>query len=611
MKTAIIRRARELGASLLTVLSICTVISLGVAGYLTLITQQSRMSARSQVWNMAIAVSEAGVEEGLQKLNSSTNLNAADGWTASGPMYSLTRTLPDGNSYTVEIDNSSPNTPTITSRAVIDYSNIAQNAPTVFLATAGAPSLNQPITRAVKVKTIRSNMLLGSMVAKKSIDLNGQGILSNSFDSGDPAKSTNGHYDPSKVGDKGDVASNEGIVGIISVGNATIYGHVHTGPGGTADLGSQGAVGPIGWTGPGIAPGWATEDANFTFPDTTAPYSSGPGLPAGGDVTSAVGSTNPPTYVNGSATYPGAAPSGYTMSTITTNFTSVTVSAYPGATSGMTTNTTYTSTTNNPGALPGLTVACSSFTTVSSYPGAQPCLSTNSSSITVQNDPGPKPGLIINYKGNGNSKTIASYTYTVYNYTYGSGLTYTYPTYTYTHSTLSYSYVLYESGTTYTTTTYDHILTSGDYYATSLSGSVYVSGQARLVLPNGLNMSGGDKFVLGPSGSISLYPGGTETTISGNGVVNPSGFAGNFMVYCSTNVTKIALNGNGEFIGVLVAPNANLTLNGGGNADEDFIGAVMANSVKMNGHFKFHYDEALGRLPATGRFLITSWDEIN
>jgi hypothetical protein len=32
--------------------------------------------------------------------------------------------------------------------------------------------------------------------------------------------------------------------------------------------------------------------------------------------------------------------------------------------------------------------------------------------------------------------------------------------------------------------------------------------------------------------------------------------------------------------------------------------------VTMNGQFKFHYDEALGRQPATGRFLIGAWDEV-
>ena len=62
-------RARKQAASLVTVLVICAAVSFSVAGYLALITQQSQLSTRSQTWNMAITVSEAGVEEGLQQLN--------------------------------------------------------------------------------------------------------------------------------------------------------------------------------------------------------------------------------------------------------------------------------------------------------------------------------------------------------------------------------------------------------------------------------------------------------------------------------------------------------------------------------------------------------------
>ena len=99
-------------------------------------------------------------------------------------------------------------------------------------------------------------------------------------------------------------------------------------------------------------------------------------------------------------------------------------------------------------------------------------------------------------------------------------------------------------------------------------------------------------------------------TVGGNGVINPSGFAGNFILYSTANVIDFTLNGNGEYTGVLVAPEANVTMNGGGNANLDFTGCLMVNSVGMNGLFKFHYDEALGRMPAKGRYLITSWDEI-
>ncbi|HEX5221700.1 MAG TPA: collagen-binding domain-containing protein [Verrucomicrobiae bacterium] len=582
----ILSQRHQHAASLVTVLVACGIVSMSIAGYLALITQQSQLSARSQTWNMAIAISEAGVEEGLEHLNSNSADLGADNWNAEGPIYSRTRTFPDGNSYTVTIDNTQPISPTITSRAYISTRGFAQNRPQVFVAAAGINlGASQPLTRAVRVTTSRSGLFLAAMVAKKSIDLNGNGILTDSFDSTLPALSTNGKYDPAKAGDLGDVASNAGIIGVVSVQNANIYGHVHTGPGGTATVGSQGAVGSHAWQSAGnkgIQPGWATEDANFTFPDTTAPYSTGLPPLKDQDIVSPVGVATNVTYVNGTPTFPLAAPSGYTLSPIVTNSATITSTVYPGSKSGMITNTSYNTVTTYPGAIPGLVTNYASFTTVSSYPG-------------------PTPGLTTNYNGSGKK---------IMGYSYATSFNYTYPTYAYRYPELTYSYNLYSGTIQYATNHFDYVLQSGDYYATELTGKVYVGGKARLVLPNGLNMSGNDQFVLGMLGHLTMYVGGNSLTVGGNGVLNPNGFAGNFIVYAAPSVTTFTLNGNGEFTGVIVAPNAHAQMNGGGNAVQDFIGALMVNSVKMNGHFQFHYDEALARMPATGRFLITSWDEI-
>ncbi len=124
----------------------------------------------------------------------------------------------------------------------------------------------------------------------------------------------------------------------------------------------------------GIQPGWATEDANFTFPDTTAPYSSGLPPLEDQDIVTPIGSTTNTTFVNGSPTYPSAPPSGATMSPVVTNTATVTATSYPGPKTGMTTNTTYTTVGTYPGAISGLVTNNAGFTTVSSYPGPQPGL---------------------------------------------------------------------------------------------------------------------------------------------------------------------------------------------------------------------------------------------
>jgi len=134
-------------------------------------------------------------------------------------------------------------------------------------------------------------------------------------------------------------------------------------------------------------------------------------------------------------------------------------------------------------------------------------------------------------------------------------------------------------------------------------------------MPNGLNMNGNDTITIDTSGSLTLYSGGNNMTIGGNGsintgVINKTGYAANFIAYATSTVTSFTLNGNGTFTGVLVAPSANTRMNGSGSGVDDFTGALLVNSVQMNGHFRFHYDEALARINNSGRFLITSWDEI-
>src|SRR5882672_783086 len=56
---------------------------------------------------------------------------------------------------------------------------------------------------------------------------------------------------------------------------------------------------------------------------------------------------------------------------------------------------------------------------------------------------------------------------------------------------------------------------------------------------------------------------------------------------------KLSLSGNGQFTGAIYAPNADLSLGGGGNEVWDFVGSSVTRSVTLNGHYNFHYDEQL------------------
>src|SRR5215472_15778776 len=124
MRIHIVHKSKQRGSALLTTLFICTLLSLGLAGYLTLVEQQNVLSARSQTWNLAMAIVEAGVEDGLQQYN--LNKDNLAGLQSNGynpgtnaNTYIKTNALDDGNSYTVTIDVSNWQQPLVTSVASV------------------------------------------------------------------------------------------------------------------------------------------------------------------------------------------------------------------------------------------------------------------------------------------------------------------------------------------------------------------------------------------------------------------------------------------------------------------------------------------------------------
>jgi hypothetical protein len=157
--------------------------------------------------------------------------------------------------------------------------------------------------------------------------------------------------------------------------------------------------------------------------------------------------------------------------------------------------------------------------------------------------------------------------------------------------------VVTNSGTV-TTNFFDWVLIKGDYIVNTLWGKVYVQGNTRLVVLNGIALTGSDALQIGPSGSLRVYAGGTNCVLGGNGVINQSGFASNCQLYFTPSVTSVSFKGNGQFIGTIFAPEAIATLNGAGAGTSDFIGSLIAQAVIFNGQFNFHFDEGLEQTSA-------------
>jgi hypothetical protein len=240
---------------------------------------------------------------------------------------------------------------------------------------------------------------------------------------------------------------------------------------------------------------------------------------------------------------------------------------------------------------------------------------TNVSWLTDRNVPavGTYIGNVVtNFSGNSGSEKSYSYQ-TINSYTVEHINSYSYrkiSNYTYALIT-GYDLVQSVFVTNTYPETYDYILDGGNYQVSSLSGKVLARGDSVLYVTGDVSLTGGsDKIQIDPGASLKMYVAGSDTKIMGQGVVNNGGYANNFHYYGLPTNTKLAFGGNGDFTGVIYAPQADFTLGGGGTTTLDFIGASITKTVKMNGHFNFHYDEALARKGPARGYVITSWKEI-
>jgi len=251
--------------------------------YLHLVNTEHLATARSQLWNEAMPIVEAGIEDALThlKVHGLTNL-ACDGWQQAGNLYYVRRPIGTGW-YVVTIANWTTSLtncrPVIESRAYVPIPWVANSTPGWFVAQVGASHFNRNcLVRGVRVTTRPQSLLTKAIVAARGITLNGQ-VQIDSFDSEDPTASTDGRYDPAKARARGDVATNANLQdSLYSSGDVKIYGRVATGPQGTATFRGNSAAGSRDWIAAGntgIQPGWYRNDMNVSFPEISVPFTGG------------------------------------------------------------------------------------------------------------------------------------------------------------------------------------------------------------------------------------------------------------------------------------------------------------------------------------------------
>jgi hypothetical protein len=122
-------------------------------------------------------------------------------------------------------------------------------------------------------------------IAVRELNLNGNNLFCDSFNSADTNRSTDGRYDPLKAGDLANVASESGILNTIGVGNVEIWGSINTSTQYTLAIGPLSSIGSVAWhqaAQTGIEPGYHFTDFQWIFPDVAPPF--GGAVPAPGIV---------------------------------------------------------------------------------------------------------------------------------------------------------------------------------------------------------------------------------------------------------------------------------------------------------------------------------------
>lgn len=167
----------------------------------------------------------------------------------------------------------------------------------------------------------------------------------------------------------------------------------------------------------------------------------------------------------------------------------------------------------------------------------------------------------------------------------------------------------------------------GKYYYNS--SGISISGNAS----KKLNIKSGEQVVIritAPAGSagidvkgqasINVLTGSTleiythsNVSIAGRGVANSNDPAAFFLYSTkasgSSGVQNIKVAGNGQLSAVVYAPNAELSMNGGGSSGQ-VMGAAVANTISVTGGSTFHYDEALASLTSGNPFGVSKWSEL-
>lgn len=147
--------------------------------------------------------------------------------------------------------------------------------------------------------------------------------------------------------------------------------------------------------------------------------------------------------------------------------------------------------------------------------------------------------------------------------------------------------------------------TSGSLPPNQTYGTIGCNGNKHLTLNAGkyvmagLGLNGQCDLIVG-SGPIEVYITGTLMKLNGGSVTNAT-LRSTDLVFLSSTLTDVQINGGATAAFAVYAPNAVITING----NADFYGGLVGKSFLINGGAKLHYDKALGDLGTDSISCIT------
>jgi hypothetical protein len=250
------------GNTLVISVVFCGIIALVLMTYLELVQARTKVRARSQSWNTAIPVLEAGIEEAFTHLKDDTNMTS-NGWSSSGSGSTITyqkiRTNSDGSYYVVTISNRST-IPIIYSQGFVP-----------------APLKQGYISRRVMVTcaTAGNSLFSKAILSRSTINFAGD-MQINSYDSSNTNYSNpDGTYNTNKTLANGWIAAMASSGQAIDIAGAKIYGGIQYPGTATYNIGS-GEVGDTAYVNNGansgtIEAGYSDNTLNVTIPPTPMP----------------------------------------------------------------------------------------------------------------------------------------------------------------------------------------------------------------------------------------------------------------------------------------------------------------------------------------------------